>query len=115
MALKALNNPAAIETTQEKTVIRSRTIIKTPNASKYLVQLAKHWSHKFAFSYTPEQAHIPFSSEIRLDMFADPAELAVQIDTPAEAEAIRMEQVFISHIKRFAFREPLEIRWQREP
>ncbi|AQT43012.1 hypothetical protein BBC0178_015530 [Bartonella apihabitans] len=27
--------------------IRSRAIIETENASKYLQQLAKHWSHKF--------------------------------------------------------------------
>lgn len=95
-------------------MIRSRTIIKTANAGKYLVQLSKHWNHKFGFSYTQEQAHIPFSDEIHLEMFADPATLTVQIETPAEEDANRMENVFVNHIERFAFREPLDIEWQRE-
>lgn len=95
--------------------IRSRAIIKTENASKYLQQLSKHWSHKFPnLTFDDKEAHIPFSDDVTVDMFAEPAELVVQILTPNEFEALRIEDVFDRHIIRFAFREELEINWNRE-
>lgn len=95
-------------------MIRTRSVIKTLNAGKYLAQLSKHWQHRFSFSYTETEAHIPFSDTIRLDMFADPAELAVQLEAPDEEDITRMETVFVKHLERFAFREKLTIDWQRE-
>ncbi|AQS41128.1 MAG: Hypothetical protein BHV28_04150 [Candidatus Tokpelaia hoelldobleri] len=95
-------------------MIRTRSVIKTLHAGKYLVQLSKHWQHKFSFSYTETEAHIPFSDAIRLDMSANPAELAVQLEAPNEEDIARMETVFANHLERFAFREKLIIDWQRE-
>lgn len=96
-------------------MVRSRTIIKTSNASKYLVQPSKHWNHQFDFAYMLNEAHISFSNKIRLDMFADPLELEVQIETPVEENACRsMEGVFVNYIVHFALRESLDIEWQRE-
>lgn len=95
--------------------IRSRAIIKTKNAGKYLQQLAKHWSHKFPdLTFDDKEAHIPFSAVITIDMFAETDELVVQILTPDEIEALRIEGVFDRHIIRFAFREELTIDWQRQ-
>lgn len=95
--------------------IRSRAIIKTENASKYLQQLSKHWSHKFSdLTFDDKEAHIPFSDDVTVDMFAEPAELVVQILTPNEFEALRIEGVFDRHIIRFAFHEELAINWNRE-
>jgi len=101
-------------TGQENTVIRSRTTIKTANAARYLTQLSKHWGHKFDVTHTDKESHIPFSETVQLDMHAQADELSVQIDTPSEHEAQRMEGVFTNHIVRFAFRETLTIDWQRE-
>ncbi|MHC5306979.1 DUF2218 domain-containing protein [Bartonella sp. LJL80] len=95
--------------------IRSRALIKTEHASKYLQQLAKHWSHKFEdLTFDEKQAHIPFRENVTLDMFAEENELVAQILTPDEEDALRMEGVFDRHIERFAFREVLDIHWQRE-
>jgi len=95
-------------------MIRTRSVIKTPNAEKYLLQLCKHWQHKFSFSYTQTQAHIPFSDTIHLDMSAAPAELTMQLEAPDEEDIARMETVFVNHLERFAFREQLTIDWHRE-
>ncbi|AQT45252.1 DUF2218 domain-containing protein [Bartonella sp. M0280] len=95
--------------------IRSRAIIETENASKYLQQLAKHWSHKFPdTTFSEKEAHIPFSDDVTVDMFAEKASLVVQITTPNEFEAIKIEGIFDQHILRFAFKEQLSIDWHRE-
>ena len=38
----------------------SHATIPTASASRYLQQLCKHWSHKFAVEFTPEHGTIPF-------------------------------------------------------
>ncbi|AQT43013.1 hypothetical protein BBC0178_015540 [Bartonella apihabitans] len=49
-----------------------------------------------------------------VDMFAEKASLVVQITTPNEFEAIKIEGIFDQHILRFAFKEQLSIDWHRE-
>ena len=39
----------------------SQAHVSTASASRYLQQVCKHWSHKFAVEFTPEKGHIPFS------------------------------------------------------
>ena len=95
--------------------IRSRAIIETENANKYLQQLAKHWSHKFPdMTSSEKEAHIPFSDDVTIDMFAEKSSLVVQIMSPNEFEAIKAEGIFDQHILRFAFKEKLAIDWHRE-
>lgn len=95
--------------------IRSRAIIETKNASKYLQQLSKHWSHKFPdLTFNEKEAHIPFSDDVTIDMFAENDSLVVQILTPNEFEAIKIEGIFDQHILRFSFKEQLSIDWHRE-
>ncbi|WP_297323636.1 DUF2218 domain-containing protein [uncultured Bartonella sp.] len=95
--------------------IRSRAIIKTANGSKYLQQLAKHWNHKFPdLTFNEKEAHIPFSAEVTIDMFAEEDSLVVQILTPNEFEALKIEGIFDQHLLRFAFKEELAIDWHRE-
>ena len=38
----------------------SQATVPTASASRYLQQLCKHWSHKFAVEFTPEHGTIPF-------------------------------------------------------
>lgn len=96
-------------------MIQSRSIIATKFAVKYLTQLSKHWSHKFSeLTYSETEAHIPFSETINVDMFAEENSLVVQILTPDEFEAFRIEGIFANHLQRFAFREQLTIDWHRK-
>jgi uncharacterized protein len=42
----------------------SRARVPTQSASRYLQQVCKHWSHKFAVQFTPEKGHIPFADVV---------------------------------------------------
>jgi len=97
-------------------MIQSHSIIKTQSGSKYLQQLCKHWAHKIeALTYDSQKAHIPFNEEVLLELFARDGVLEAQLRAPDEETLLRYEGVFANHIERFAFRETLEIIWQRQP
>jgi uncharacterized protein len=90
----------------------SQARIPTAAASRYLQQVCKHWSHKFAVEFTPERGHIPFADGrvCDLDATADALTLRAQA---ADAESLeRLQRVVVEHVKRFAFREDLgEVHW----
>jgi hypothetical protein len=86
----------------------------TSSASRYLVQLCKHWSHKFPVEYTPAWGRVPFPSGAVCTFEARDGSLAMTVDAPDEETLVRMQTVVGEHLKRFAFREDLgEINWTR--
>jgi len=96
-------------------MIQSHSIIKTQSGSKYLQQLSKHWAHKIeGLTFDPQKAYIPFSEEVLIELFAREGELEVRVRAPDEETLVDYEGVFVRHIERFAFRETLEISWQRQ-
>jgi len=87
--------------------------VPTGSASRYLQQLAKHWSHKMTVVVTPEEATIDFPNGARLTMAAAPGTLDVVLTVPADGDVARMRDVVASHLDRFAFREaPLQFDWR---
>ena len=92
----------------------TETRIATPAASKYLQQLCKHWSHKFAVDFTPDKGRVPFADDRAATFEATPDTLTMRIEA-ADAETLeRLEGVVVEHLKRFSFREDLgEIAWSR--
>jgi len=92
----------------------SHAIIPTNSASRYLQQLCKHWSHKFAVEFTPEHGVIPFDDTRRCTLDASPDRLALRIEAADDATLERMQGVVIDHLKRFAFREDLgDVKWEK--
>jgi uncharacterized protein len=92
----------------------SQAQLSTASASRYLQQVCKHWSHKFAVEFTPEKGRIPFSDGRVCDLEATPEVLKMHAEAP-DAEALeRLQRVLVEHIKRFAFREDLgDVQWTR--
>lgn len=87
--------------------------VPTASASRYLQQLAKHWSHKMDVAFTEEGATIVFSNGSRLEMRADSETLDVLLSVPGDEDVERMRGVVASHLDRFAFREaPLTFDWR---
>jgi hypothetical protein len=82
-------------------------------ASRYLQQLAKHWSHKMTVVFSPEEGTIDFPNGAKLEMRADSATLDLSLHVPDGEDTARMRRVVEEHIDRFAFREaPLTYDWR---
>lgn len=87
--------------------------VPTPSASRYLQQLAKHWSHKMTVSFTEEEGTIDFPNGSKLEMRADSETLDILLTVPGGEDTVRMREVVASHLDRFAFREaPLTFDWR---
>jgi len=87
--------------------------VPTLSASRYLQQLAKHWSHKMEVSFTAEEGSIAFPNGAHLAMRADSETLDLVLTVPEDGDPLRMREVVASHIDRFAFREgPLTYDWR---
>ena len=86
--------------------------VPTHSASKYLQQLAKHWSHKMDVTMSEEEGRIAFPNGSVLEMRADSETLDVVLTVPDGEDVERMRGVVSSHLDRFAFREaPLTFDW----
>ena len=98
----------------EPPALHSTARIVTAHASKYLVQLSKHWSHRFPrLTYTPERADIPMPlGPVVLEAHSDVLEATVSAESAEDLD--RAEQVLAEHLRRFAFREELTIAWKRK-
>lgn len=95
-------------------MVRSKAQVPTASASRYLQQICKHWSHKFAVEFTPERGMVPFSEDRRCDFEAADGMLTMRIEAADDPTLERTQHVVVDHLKRFAFREDLgDIRWQK--
>jgi len=89
----------------------SEARVTTPNASRYLQQLCKHWAHKFTVEFDPARGHIDFG-EAGCTLAAGEDALHLSIAAP-QAEMDKWEDVVARHLERFAFREELTFDWRR--
>lgn len=87
--------------------------VPTASASRYLQQLAKHWSHKMEVTFSEQEGTIAFPNGSHLAMRADSDTLDLALTVPDGEDLARMQEVVASHIDRFAFREgPLSYDWR---
>jgi hypothetical protein len=97
--------------------------VLTENASKYLQQLCKHWSHNLEVEFTPENGTVIFPRDARgADWPGDAvvtfnvaeAGLDVRIDASSEEQLEGLKGAVARHLDRFAFREaPLAFEWKQ--
>ena len=92
----------------------SQARVPTAEASRYLKQLCRHWSHKFPVETTDDHGTVPFGEDRVCTFEAEADALLMRVATPDPAALTRLENVVADHLLRFAFRENLgEIRWSR--
>ena len=85
--------------------------VPTANASRYLQQLCKHWSHKLEVAFDERAGTVRFQDAV-VSMSASEQGLSVTVEATNEEIRDRIEGVVQSHLDRFAFREaPLPFQW----
>ena len=94
----------------------------TSNASRYLQQLCKHWSHNLAVTFTTEEGRVVFPKDARGQNFrgdgavtfrAEAATLDVRVEATAPEQLDGLKGAVARHLDRFAFREaPLAFDWR---
>jgi hypothetical protein len=91
--------------------VSSTAIVPTENASRYLQQLCKHWSHKFETDFDENKGRIGFPSG-DIDLVVVEGGLSVTVQSQLDDGLTRAKQVVAEHLDRFAFREaPLTFPW----
>ena len=90
-------------------IVRGRA--KTDSGSKYLLQLCKHWGHKFEVEFSENRGQVHFPSAVAT-MEASADALLVTIETGDSQAVEDLKDVVAKHLDRFAFREaPLPLNW----
>ena len=93
--------------------MQSHARLSTDKAARYMTQLAKHWSHRFAVTFDDATARIPLPlGDCR--MAADETGLDITVETSGLDGLARLEDVVAEHLLRFAFREGAQtLAWRR--
>lgn len=89
----------------------SVSTVRTDHASRYLQQLCKHWSHRFDVEFNEATGKVPFSPEASLGLAASATSLIMTLSVEKSEDLERMQAVVADHLKRFAFREELDVAW----
>lgn len=90
--------------------LSSNTALSTPKADGYVAQLAKHFGHKINVEQQADAAVFHFSAGTAWTQAeGDQLRLSVEADTLEQLQEV--EEIFSSHLERFAFREDLRVVW----
>ncbi len=88
----------------------ARARVTTANGSRYLQQLCKHWSHRFAVEFDPSAGTIGLTGAV-LRLAADAEGLTLDLEAEDAATRERLMPVVAEHLRRFAFREDFSVDW----
>ncbi|SPJ25303.1 DUF2218 domain-containing protein [Palleronia abyssalis] len=84
--------------------IQARGTFKTGEASRYLRQLCKHFSHKVDVTFDAHHGDVQFPFGTA-DLEAGQDALVATINAKTAEDLGRAQHVIDDHLKRFAFRE----------
>jgi len=100
----------------------SSASVPTENASRYLQQLCKHWSHNLDVTFDATRGTVVFPRNARgadwpgdgrVTMTARDSSLDCRIDATAAGQLEGLKKALATHLDRFAFREaPLSFEWK---
>jgi hypothetical protein len=83
----------------------------TPQASRYLQQLCKHFEHKLPVTFDATSGRIAFSSGV-CELTAAEGVLRLACTAPEAEKLPQLQDVVARHLIRFAFREDVRIAWR---
>ncbi|KAF0224529.1 MAG: hypothetical protein FD176_1113 [Rhodospirillaceae bacterium] len=85
--------------------------VSTATASRYLIQLCKHFAHKIPVEYgdTTGRADFPGGS---CHFSADDSTLSLRLEAESDQSLQHIKAVVEDHLVRFGWRETLNIAWE---
>ncbi len=90
--------------------VGSVAVVGTPQASRYLQQLCRHFEHKLPVTFDPHSGQIAYSiGDCRL--IAGEAVLTLLVMSQDASRLEQLQDVVARHLLRFAFREDMKIDW----
>ena len=98
---------------ETQTILLSEAHVTTATPRRYLGQLCKHFQHKLPVSLSEYHGRIEFPTGACELGAATDFTLTLQVRAPDEQALGRLEDVVARHLKRFAFREEIDIQWTR--
>ena len=91
-------------------MVSAHAIVPTAMASRYLMQLCKHFAHKISVDYNAERGRADFPWGI-CHLTADAGTLTIQCEAPTDEELERVKFVLTDHVQRFGWKEKIEVTW----
>lgn len=86
-------------------MIVASTRFETANGARYMAQLARHFAHKIAVQEDDAGARLTFGAFVAR-LRADAAGLVMTVEAEDAEGLASGQRVLVSHLERFAFREP---------
>lgn len=87
--------------------------VKTEKASRYLMQLCKHFAHKVPVEFDETSSRVEFPYGLCLMEAAD-GQLNISCESESPEGCDNMRAVLDDHLVRFAWKEKLELSWGEE-
>ncbi len=84
--------------------------VNSDKASRYLIQLCKHFAHKTPAEYDGTQGRVDFRPGLCL-LTASANELVVTCEASTASELDRVKYIVEDHIVRFGWREKIGVEW----
>ncbi|WP_049559204.1 DUF2218 domain-containing protein [Nonomuraea sp. SBT364] len=91
-------------------MLTSTSRVETDRASRYLVQLCKHFARKVPAEWTDEKGTATFDWGT-CALLARPDALHLAIEAPDEESLDRVRYVVTDHLERFGTRDNLTVVW----
>jgi len=91
--------------------IASQARVSTPKARNYLIQLCKHFAHKIPATFADNKGRIEFDSGVCELNADDETVLVLAVSAGSADKLATLEDVVDRHLKRFAFKEDLNVAW----
>lgn len=96
-----------------ETLIQSEARVATTVPRRYMGQLCKHFQHKLPVTLGEWTGRIEFPSGVCDVDASETLTLVLRVTAADEPAVANLEDVVARHLKRFAFREELEVTWNR--
>lgn len=84
--------------------------VRSERASRYLVQLCKHFAHKTPADYDEARGQVDFQPGVCV-MHAAGDWLTLRCEASSESDLHRVKDIVADHLVRFAWQEEIAVIW----